>query len=378
MRVAWPVGDIVNDSCCVPDSNRGDSAPRVAASGGRGVLRRRWSSCRAGSSRWATSRCGPIPATARDRCTTSTSHRLRIDAYTVVGGALCRVRRRDRTRQRRGTLRLVVRLRRLPTGRLPRHCRSGRRRCGGGRCSARIGVTPKAPHSVGDDRGDHPVVHVSWHDAQAYCAWSDTRLPTEAEWEYAARAGRAGPFPWGDELEPDGEHRMNVFQGQFPAENSCADGYAGTAPVDAFAPNDWGLYNVTGNIWEWCADWYDPELLRRAGARQSTRSRRRARTGSCGAARTSATAPTASATASRPAVAASPNRRRATSASGSSNDNDWSVSHPSVTRVMPKCHKTSCGLSSDLEIEGWRGHAHCHRFDEACNSEFSPCNGVTP
>lgn len=117
---------------------------------------------------------------------------------------------------------------------------------------------PEGPQSSIDGRLDHPVVHVSWEDAQAYCRWSRTRLPTEAEWEYAARGGRQTPFPWGDELEPDGVHRMNVFQGRFPTDNTAADGYTGTAPVDAFLPNDFGLYNMTGNVWEWCADWFDP------------------------------------------------------------------------------------------------------------------------
>jgi sulfatase modifying factor 1 len=118
---------------------------------------------------------------------------------------------------------------------------------------------PEGPQSDIDGRGQHPVVHISWNDALAYCRWSGTRLPTEAEWEYAASGGRFGTtFPWGDELEPAGEHRMNVFQGTFPNDNTLADGYAGTAPVDAFPPNGFGLHNMTGNVWEWCSDWFDP------------------------------------------------------------------------------------------------------------------------
>jgi sulfatase modifying factor 1 len=122
---------------------------------------------------------------------------------------------------------------------------------------------PEGPHSDISARLDHPVMHVSWMDAQAYCAWAGLRLPTEAEWEFAARGGlHDQQYPWGNELLPDGEHRCNVWQGTFPQENTNEDGYYGTAPVDAFAPNAYGLYNVVGNVWEWCLDWFDAEFHR--------------------------------------------------------------------------------------------------------------------
>ena len=117
---------------------------------------------------------------------------------------------------------------------------------------------PAGPQSSLDERLDHPAVHISHDDARQYCAWAETRLPTEAEWEYAARGGlEAEVYPWGSELEPDGEHRMNVWQGEFPSHNTLADGHYGTCAVDGFAPNGFGLHNTTGNVWEWTADWFD-------------------------------------------------------------------------------------------------------------------------
>ncbi len=117
--------------------------------------------------------------------------------------------------------------------------------------------SPEGPGSSIEDRLDHPVVHVSHNDALAYCAWAGARLPTEAEWEFAARGGRHGErFPWGNELMPDGTHQCNIWQGTFPDENTAEDGYRGTAPVTAYQPNGFGLYNMVGNAWEWCADWY--------------------------------------------------------------------------------------------------------------------------
>ena len=119
-------------------------------------------------------------------------------------------------------------------------------------------MRPEGPHSDLEDRGQYPAIHISHDDALAFCRWDYSRLPTEAEWEYAARGGLAGvDYPWGPELEPDGFHRMNVWQGSFPDANTAADGFYGPAPVDSFEPNAFGLYNMCGNIWEWCSDWFD-------------------------------------------------------------------------------------------------------------------------
>lgn len=118
---------------------------------------------------------------------------------------------------------------------------------------------PIGPQSKIQDIADHPVVHVSWSDAAAYCAWSGLRLPTEGEWEYAARGGLDQKrYPWGDVLTPGGVHGCNIWQGEFPLSNTCEDGHYGTAPADAFQPNGFGLYNMAGNVWEWCSDWFSP------------------------------------------------------------------------------------------------------------------------
>jgi sulfatase modifying factor 1 len=122
---------------------------------------------------------------------------------------------------------------------------------------------PEGPGTHIKQRWDYPVVQVSWNDACAYAAWAGKRLPTEAEWECAARGGLVQQrFPWGDELEPDGRHLMNVWQGTFPEHNTCADGFYGPAPAKSFKANGHGLYNMTGNVWEWCWDWFDPGYYR--------------------------------------------------------------------------------------------------------------------
>lgn len=106
---------------------------------------------------------------------------------------------------------------------------------------------------------DHPAVHIAWYDALAYCRWAGLVLPSEAQWERAARGGLPRrKFPWGDALMPGGVHAMNTFQGEFPQRNSAEDGWIGTAPVRAFAPNGYGLFNMTGNVWEWVADRFAP------------------------------------------------------------------------------------------------------------------------
>jgi len=125
------------------------------------------------------------------------------------------------------------------------------------------GASWKHPEGAGshlEGREDHPVVHIAFADAAAYAKWAGKRLPTEAEWEFAARGGLSGKvYPWGDEFQPSGKAMANTWQGKFPVTDEGLDGFRGVAPVAKFPPNNYGLYDVAGNVWEWVSDWYRPD-----------------------------------------------------------------------------------------------------------------------
>jgi formylglycine-generating enzyme len=124
---------------------------------------------------------------------------------------------------------------------------------------------PEGPGSTILGREKHPVVHVAWEDAVAYAKWAGKRLPTEAEWEYAARGGLSQqPYVWGAEFDPDKKPKANIWQGKFPMTNLGIDGFKATAPVASFGTNGYGLYDMAGNVWEWCSDWYRPDTYKQA------------------------------------------------------------------------------------------------------------------
>lgn len=124
---------------------------------------------------------------------------------------------------------------------------------------------PYGPNSNITGHEHEPVVHICYEDAAAYASWAGKRLPTEAEWECAARAGnKASDYYWGNTLQPGGKWMANIFQGNFPYHNTAEDGYAGLAPVKSFAPNTFGIYDMEGNVWEWCSDFYRPDYYKKS------------------------------------------------------------------------------------------------------------------
>jgi len=126
---------------------------------------------------------------------------------------------------------------------------------------------PEGSKSTIDGRSEYPVVHIGYDDAVAYAVWAGKRLPTEAEWEFAARGGVEGLlYTWGNEFRPGGKYMANTYQGPFPVKDTGDDGFVGLAPVGKFPPNGYGLFDMAGNVWEWCSDWYRPDYFAQLAA----------------------------------------------------------------------------------------------------------------